>query len=655
MKLIRTILLLLICFKANATVYYVSNSGSDANGGTSTGTAWQTIAKVNASSFLPGDSILFKCGDSWNEQLNVPSNGTAGNPIILASYSTGAMPIITGFQTLSGWTNIGNIWSVTFTNSVKYQNTVYINGALRAKGRYPNNGYLTFTSHSGLNQITGSLTGTPNYTGAQIGVRNVGWVINTGYITSQSGGALNFSPNSYYALNDNYGYFLMNDEKVLDTLNEWAYDTTSKNIKVYATSQPTGKASAIDTLVNLTGKSYITFTGLKFEGANISGFEIGNTSNIKITNCVIINCGFDAIKGFNSDYLTVKNSVITDCWNDAIILLDFAALSGWNDSYGVIITGNTIQNIGTQKGMGKNGNQAYTAVDIFSNKAMISNNTIKNTGYIPIFFYGDSTEVRTNFIDTFCFVKDDGGGIYTNGTFNGRKIVNNIITNGIGARAGTSVLANTWTYGMYLDDNTRYVNVDSNTVAYCASAGISLNNAGWNNIMYNTFAYNGNESSIGASGPQVTNIQGPNTITNNIIYGDAALALINMTNVGVAFDAIGVLDSNFYSKPSNDSNIIKFLANYRSLSVWKSYGLYDASSTGTPAAITTAKPLFFYNNTNRVKSFSLAGTYKDIKGVEVTSVQYLKPFQSVVLFKSITNIPVVKKAFAAGRKFKLKS
>ncbi len=48
---------------ANATNYYVSNTGNDGAAGTSTGAAWQTIAKVNASSFSPGDSILFKCGE----------------------------------------------------------------------------------------------------------------------------------------------------------------------------------------------------------------------------------------------------------------------------------------------------------------------------------------------------------------------------------------------------------------------------------------------------------------------------------------------------------------------------------------------------------------------------------------------------------------
>jgi hypothetical protein len=54
--------LLGVCLRAEATSYYVSNSGSDLNNGTSTGTPWQTLAKVNAQSFNPGDAIYLQRG-----------------------------------------------------------------------------------------------------------------------------------------------------------------------------------------------------------------------------------------------------------------------------------------------------------------------------------------------------------------------------------------------------------------------------------------------------------------------------------------------------------------------------------------------------------------------------------------------------------------
>src|SRR5580658_4807186 len=61
-----------------AATYYVSSStGSDTNSGTASTAAWQTIAHVNAQTFQPGDSILFRRGDVWNESLAPPSSGTS--------------------------------------------------------------------------------------------------------------------------------------------------------------------------------------------------------------------------------------------------------------------------------------------------------------------------------------------------------------------------------------------------------------------------------------------------------------------------------------------------------------------------------------------------------------------------------------------------
>lgn len=99
---------------ASATTYYVSSSsGSDANSGTSSTAAWQTIAHVNAQTFQPGDFILFKRGDAWNESLVPPSSGTSASPIAFDAYGTGAPPNLTGYYPVpsSEWIFIGsNAW-----------------------------------------------------------------------------------------------------------------------------------------------------------------------------------------------------------------------------------------------------------------------------------------------------------------------------------------------------------------------------------------------------------------------------------------------------------------------------------------------------------------------------------------------------------------
>jgi hypothetical protein len=85
--------------------YYVSNSGSDSNSGTSQSSPWKTIAKVQ--SFLgnlrPGDRVLFERGGIWYEQLTVNNvNGASGLPITFATYGSGSLPVIDGGGTKSG-------------------------------------------------------------------------------------------------------------------------------------------------------------------------------------------------------------------------------------------------------------------------------------------------------------------------------------------------------------------------------------------------------------------------------------------------------------------------------------------------------------------------------------------------------------------------
>lgn len=76
------------------TAYYVKNGGSDSADGLSDGNAWETISKIQSSSFSAGDVIYFNKGDTWAEDLSFPSSGTLGNEITLTAYGSGADPIM---------------------------------------------------------------------------------------------------------------------------------------------------------------------------------------------------------------------------------------------------------------------------------------------------------------------------------------------------------------------------------------------------------------------------------------------------------------------------------------------------------------------------------------------------------------------------------
>lgn len=111
--------------------YYVKTDGSDAYTGTSDSSAWQTIAKVNATAFQAGDSILFNRGDEWREMI---LNTTYSN-LRYGAYGTGDKPIINGANIVTGWSNdSGNIWyancPVITDYGFIYDYVVVVNGTL---------------------------------------------------------------------------------------------------------------------------------------------------------------------------------------------------------------------------------------------------------------------------------------------------------------------------------------------------------------------------------------------------------------------------------------------------------------------------------------------------------------------------------------------
>jgi hypothetical protein len=80
-----------------ATDYYLdSASGNDNNVVTAQATPWQTLAKVNATTFKPGDRILLKSGSKWSGALKPQGSGAEGAPVTITSYGEGAKPLIDG-------------------------------------------------------------------------------------------------------------------------------------------------------------------------------------------------------------------------------------------------------------------------------------------------------------------------------------------------------------------------------------------------------------------------------------------------------------------------------------------------------------------------------------------------------------------------------
>jgi len=173
--------------QAHASNYYFSVvSGDDSLSpaqAQNPNTPWKSIDKLNSffSNLQPGDSVLFKRGDVFYGSITVTKSGTGMSPIILGAYGTGGRPVINGLTTLSSWTPVSSgIYQSLCTSCSVNVNLVVVNGSQQPLGRSPNTGYLTYQSHSGNTSITdNNLSGTPNWTGAEVVIKTIGCWIET--------------------------------------------------------------------------------------------------------------------------------------------------------------------------------------------------------------------------------------------------------------------------------------------------------------------------------------------------------------------------------------------------------------------------------------------------------------------------------------------
>jgi len=81
---------------AAGTTYFLSADGNDDNDGTSLGTPWQSLLKLNNTVLKAGDSVSFRRGDTWTGGVVINQSGTADAAITLNSYGAGSAPTVTG-------------------------------------------------------------------------------------------------------------------------------------------------------------------------------------------------------------------------------------------------------------------------------------------------------------------------------------------------------------------------------------------------------------------------------------------------------------------------------------------------------------------------------------------------------------------------------
>lgn len=698
MKLILLTFFTFALATAHATNYYFSSLSGDDNRSSAEAqnpaTPWKTINKLNSifSSLSPGDAVLFKRGETFygsidishsREKLSLTASSSSA-PITIGAYGSGDKPTITGWQTITNWISVGNgIYETTLNQD--NLNLLTFQDILQPIGRWPkvtdpDAGYLTLTSHVGSQSITSDAIATAkDFTGGELVIRKWGWILDRGIITSQTANNISYTPllspahpsYTYEPLNG-FGFFFQNHVNCLTALGDWMFDKTAKKLRVYfGANNPTSysvKAATIENLVKITSSTFINIDDISFSGANAHAINFEYAYNIQILNSNINFSGIDAIAtvrdnlcqdatGKNcslSSDVTVRNCSITNTNNNAITAY---ANANW------MIKNNIIKNTGTIRGMGMSGDGQYIALSSPGEKSVIEFNDIRNTGYNAIEFKGDSTLIRNNFIDSFSTIKSDGGGIYNSAETGkkGRRILNNIVLNGIGDRNGRKQdeMDNPFAgnvHGIYMDGGATDVEITGNSVANCSSSGIELSSPSNTEVLNNTL-YNNTYRQIyfwESKGP-ISNL----TVKNNILFALKRNELVSyIDGSSNTTPNWGVLDSNYYCRPISepfgidtigysqpsyddytDGGIIQtFNYHYLSLDKWQAFSNQDAHTKKSPIPISDiSNARFEYNATTSNKTVSLDTSYVDVKGTTYNTSVTLAPFSSIILMRGSKN------------------
>jgi len=634
-KLLSIFTLLLFCLIGNSATYYVSDSdGNDSDSGLTTALAWKTLAKVSATTFANGDRILFKRGDTFVGTLTLTKSSVSGSPIVYGAYGTGAKPIITSMATLTGWTlHSGKIYKVS--GMPANCDVVTINGVSVSMGKFPQTGNNTFESYSGITSITDNqLTGSPNWTGAEVVIWKSNWTIDRGAITNHVTTTLTYTSGSTYAVQSSGGqkYYIQRSLAACTYQGAWYCDGTDFYM-YFENNDPNNfvvKAGASDYTVYGTGKSYNTLRDVEVQGGNLAAIYMTSLNGFSFRNSTLKNTGLLGLTATNSTTITTVDSCAISYVNGTGISIVS------NSSY---IGHSTFDKCGQFAGMGEAGGGSHYAIYTKGTNNITEYNNITNTGYIPIYYVSSGSIVRYNVVDTYpTLLLNDGGGIYTFESVRpqtAKKCYNNIISNST---------AN----GLYSDGIANNVEFYNNIVYNVDKWGIHMNMPTNNSVHDNVFC------DFGLAGIDVTNqtllgtyyTASGNTVYNNTLIQDVGTQNFyslqdaqanNILNFGTSNNNTFIADNSATTTFFNLYVLPSFHSTYYTLANWKTLTGFEATSTYKSKDLSTLN--FLYNDTKVPKDFVLPYASIDMSDQKYTGTVTLQPFAYLALIQDPSPTP----------------
>lgn len=606
--------------------------------------------------------------------------GCATPPVL-----SGAQPIV-GWTAAGDHLYVANLSAGGNAGKFAYGvNQLFRGDARLPLGRWPNldegdAGYSTIDAQPGSAQIRDNELPARNWNGAVAHVRGMRWYILNRKVTNTSGTTLTFSANNdCWGGCAGWGYFLNNHLGTLDREGEWYYDAATQQVYLYTATAPADNQIEGSVILKDDDRSW---------GGILLGEDYGDRAAHVVVEHLDIRRWFrhgiatpTNLHPYENSYVTVRDCTIRDVDDTGISLATWVydaadGADGWRggnhitlasnvieransrgiDTYAKtsIIQGNVIRDVGRIEYLGAAGMGCSTesyggactedgdGIRIKADKSAdsgndngVSDNRLERIAYNGIDVFGSMNAFERNVIREACYAKGDCGGVrtYGNGDLNTTPVYLlgfsfNIIMDTIGNTDGChETYKSRFGFGLYIDNYSRDVFVQGNTIISSTAAGILYQNS-TGNVANNTLFHNGLgypwSSQIALSGNS-TRVE----LSSNVIVGSAD----NIFTLDAERAHLITSDNNYFFQPYMAAPLN--VDGSKTLAEWQSYSGLDAHSHETWYTQAPGEPplaRIFYNDTPTATTLDLGyRRYFDLDHAEVIGDQPLAPFSSCVL------------------------
>ena len=480
---------------AKAHTYFVSPTGADSAPGESLRTAFRTIQRA-AGIMSPGDRCIIASG-TYRESVTPLRSGLPGRPITFEA-ARGATVTISGMEPVRHWIHAGGevyrtplAWTLGPENQVLivHGNTV----TPMWEARWPKIAEESLPAmHVAMARAAGGSASSlvdPNIkqpanfcNGATIWCRGGtgGWLVQTSTVRS-------YNPDTHTLTFDKVAdtdpavvpgagteYYLSGSPSLLTQEREWVIDP--EDHQLYLAVPGGGAPQDVEvkqrlTGLNLTGKSYVTVSGVRLLGCNIR-MERAN-------HCVVDGIRADYIyhssrsQGY-ADRGQLENGLFITGDDNTIINSEIAHSTG--TALNVLGNRNRIVNNDIHD---TNMSGGYSAPLVMRGGygTLVSHNTIRNTGRYCILWQAGSGTIAYNDLHDYDWLTKDSGALYCWGVdLQNTEIHHNTVRSGHAYENDA---------GIYLDNFTENAVVHHNVVSALEGVGIRFNTPGQYRLLYN--------------------------------------------------------------------------------------------------------------------------------------------------------------------------